>query len=342
MYRIILCSFALLSLTACALGVLPREALTPALPTAAELTAIPPMMATLTPRLSGATQATPTPAPKPTSVSEPTQIIFSPGVTSVTIEGVLVFCYDIDSYRVQAMEGQTMQVTITLPDDDVIVTVTRQLPDGTWEPLTRSHFLETSVEIPLPATDDYDIHVMRKTAIAGDCEETEPTSVNYTLVIKIPPLLSKDLTLETLKNAEYQLPGEGSFRLENGIHYLPAESHDTPRESWAIVLVEPVAFGDINGDGVDDGVVILNVRYGGTGSFKHIAVVVNRDGQPRNVATVSLGDRTVINAIDILPSGEIHVDAIVHGPKDPLCCPTQSRTWRFQLVGEELVDLDSD
>jgi hypothetical protein len=49
----------------------------------------------------------------------------------------------------------------------------------------------------------------------------------------------------------------------------------------------------------------------------------------------------VIDAVDI-QSGEIHVEAIVHGPEDPLCCPTQPLTMRFQLVGEELVQLTDD
>jgi hypothetical protein len=333
MHRIILCSLALLSSTACALGVVQREVLTPA----------PPATATLTPMPTDVTQPTPTTPPEPTPAVTPEQIRFSPGATSATVEGSLATCDDSDIYRLTAMEGQTMQVTVTSPEDDVIVTVTRQLPDGTWEPMVRSHFLETSVAVPLPATGDYDIGVMRKSAIAGDCESAEPAPVSYTLVVEIPPLPSPGeaggLTLEILKNAEYQITGEGVFQLEDGIHYLPPQPPDDPPEGWAITLVEPVAFGDVNGDGVEDGVVILNARYGGTGAFKYLAVVVNRDGQPHNVATTFLGDRTVINAIDILPSGEIHVDAIVHAPEDPLCCPTLAQILRFQLVGEELIQL---
>jgi hypothetical protein len=340
MYRLVLCSFALLSLTACALGVMQREALTPAPPTAT---------ATLTPMPTDVTQPTPTTQPTPITPSEPTpavtpeQIRFSPGATSATVEGSLVTCDDSDIYRLTAMEGQTMQVTVTSPEDDVIVTVTRQLPDGTWEPMVRSHFLETSVAVFLPATGDYEIGVMRKSAVAGDCESAEPATVSYTLVIEIPPLPSPggagSLTLEILKNAEYQIPGEGPFQLEDGIHYLPPLPPDEPPENWTITLVEPVAFGDVNGDGIEDGVVILNAHYGGSGIFKYLAVVVNRDGQPHNVASTFLGDRTVINAIDILPSGEIHVDAIVHAPEDPLCCPSLARILRFQLVGEELIQL---
>jgi hypothetical protein len=127
---------------------------------------------------------------EPTSTPGPTLIIFSPGATSATVEGTLNTCHDIDNYRLQAMEGQTMHVTVTSPDGEAIVAVTRQLPDGTWEPLVWSHFLETSVQIPLPATGNYDIDIMRRIAVAGNCEEIEPTPVNYALTIEIPPLPS--------------------------------------------------------------------------------------------------------------------------------------------------------
>jgi hypothetical protein len=186
---------------------------------------------------------------------------------------------------------------------------------------------------------------MRKSAITSSCESAETAPVHYTLVVEIPPLPApgaEDLTLETLKNAKYQIPGEEPFQLENGVYYLPPQPPDAPPEDWTITLVEPVAFGDVDGDGVEDGIVILSARYGGTGAFKYVAVVLNHDGQLYNVASAFLGDRTVVNAIDILPSGEIRVDAIVHGPEDPLCCPTQPQVLRFQLVGEELVDLDGD
>jgi hypothetical protein len=35
--------------------------------------------------------------------------------------------------------------------------------------------------------------------------------------------------------------------------------------------------------------------------------------------------------------GLIELALVVHGPDDPLCCPTESVVWRFRLVGSELV-----
>ncbi len=352
MHRIILCSLALLSSTACALGVVQREALTPAPPTAAAPTVAPPTAAALTlvptgaiqpapttpPVPTDATQPAPTTLPEPTPDTGPTQIRFSPGATSATIKGTLAACGDSDNYRLQAMEGQTMQVAATSPDDEVIVAVTRQLPDGTWEPMVRSHFLESSVEVFLPATGSYDIDVLRKIAVAGDCEGVEPAPANYTLVVEIPPLSSGSLTLEMLKNAEYHLPDEGSYQLVDGIHYLTPTIPGEPPKHWSVRLMEPMAFGDINGDGVEDAAVVIATRYGGTGIFEYLAVVLNVDGQPHNADSAPLGDRTIINTISIEP-GRVHVDVITHDPKDGL---TQPEIWTFELNGNELIPPPSD
>jgi hypothetical protein len=97
----------------------------------------------------------------------------------------LTTCGDGDSYTLEANEGQTMQITITSPDGEVIVAVTRHLPDGTWEPMARSHFLETSVAVFLPATGDYDIGVMRKSAITTTCDEEAVEPTGYVLEISI-------------------------------------------------------------------------------------------------------------------------------------------------------------
>jgi hypothetical protein len=355
MSRIILCVLVLLSSSACALGVVEREALTPAPPTAAAPTAASPTAAAHTQAPTGVTQPAPTapsvptdtmqPAPttppEPTPDAGPTQIRFAPGATSATTESTLDTCHDIDRYRLQALEGQTMYVTVTSPDDEAIVAVTRQLPDGTWEPMVRSHFLESSVEVLLPATGSYDIAVMRKTAVASDCEGVEPTPVNYTLVVEIPPLSSGGLTLEMLKNAKYHLPEEGSFQLVDGTHYLTPAIPGELSEQWSVRLMEPMAFGDINGDGIEDAAVVIATRYGGTGIFEYLAVVLNAGGQAHNVDSVYLGDRTIINTISIELS-RVHIDVVAHGPEDGLCCPSRPAVWTFELSDNELLPLPGD
>jgi hypothetical protein len=113
MYRIILCSLVLFTSTACALGVVQRGALTPAPPAETGTTAVPPTSTVSAPVPAEATEPEPTTPPESGPVPTPEQIRFSPGATSATVEGSLDSCGDMDSYRLDAMEGQTMQVTLT-------------------------------------------------------------------------------------------------------------------------------------------------------------------------------------------------------------------------------------
>jgi hypothetical protein len=69
---------------------------------------------------------------------------------------------------------------------------------------------------------------------------------------------------------------------------------------------------------------------GGSGTFYDLAVVVDRDGEPVNVATTFLGDRLIINGLN-LDGDEIVVDMITSGPNDPLCCPSQQVIKRYKL-----------
>ena len=144
-----------------------------------------------------------------------------------------------------------------------------------------------------------------------------------------------ELTLESLKNAEYHTIAQGTFRLTDGIYNIPPLLNES-QEDWFIKLVEPIAFGDLNSDGINDAVVVLKMRTGGTGVFVEIAAVLNKNGKPVNVATTLLGDRKIVNSISI-QSSEIIIEGLTQGPNDGLCCPSLLTTWKFNLVGNELV-----
>jgi hypothetical protein len=101
---------------------------------------------------------------------------------------------------------------------------------------------------------------------------------------------------------------------------------------------EVYAFGDLNGDGVDDAAVILIESSGGSGNFRYLAAVINEGGAPVNVATQFIGDREQMQSITI-EDGEITVDMVAHGPDDPMCCPTQEVTKRYQLRADQLVEV---
>lgn len=98
-----------------------------------------------------------------------------------------------------------------------------------------------------------------------------------------------------------------------------------------------VAYGDLNNDRVDDAVVLLAVNQGGPGMDVHLAAVINAGGMPRFGASAFIDDRAIMQSVR-LESGEIIVDAIVHGRNDPGCCPSTQISRIFRLVDQSLVE----
>jgi predicted small lipoprotein YifL len=129
------------------------------------------------------------------------------------------------------------------------------------------------------------------------------------------------LTVEMLKNAEYksEWPAEGVAKLTDGEY----QEEIVPGAASKLVIAlypDMHAFGDLNGDGVDDAAVVLATSGGGSGTFISLEAVLNEEGRPKHVASASLGDRAQIKSVAI-ESGEITVDMVTHGPEDPMCCP---------------------
>ena len=145
---------------------------------------------------------------------------------------------------------------------------------------------------------------------------------------------SDALTTEALQNAEYQTEWtpEGTVRLEDGEYRAPAAPGSA--SEIVITLTEHVAVGELGGETA--AAVILTSSGGGSGTFAELHVMVERDGQPHDIAWTLLGDRVQINSLSI-NNDEILVDVVTHGPDDPMCCPTQQVVQTYTLQGEELI-----
>jgi len=66
--------------------------------------------------------------------------------------------------------------------------------------------------------------------------------------------------------------------------------------------------------------------------------VLNSNGSPINVSTLSLGDRVIVEG-GAVAGGLITLNMRVQGPSDPMCCPSQAVTWTFRLDAGQLVKL---
>jgi hypothetical protein len=151
-----------------------------------------------------------------------------------------------------------------------------------------------------------------------------------------PTQAATQLSAEQLKNMTYQLLNASSPRsvtLVNGAFTSP----DPGDPEYADVhLLEPIAFADLDRDGQADAAVLLAENYGGTGSFVSLLAMLNRAGQPEQGPAAFIEDRPQVNSLSA-ENGIITLDAVVHAPDDPMCCPTQRKVMTFTLTGAGLT-----
>jgi heat shock protein HslJ len=141
------------------------------------------------------------------------------------------------------------------------------------------------------------------------------------------------LTEEDIRNAAYQLEDLGAIQLSDGEYKHQYGEGATQAD---LVGLETIAFGDLDGDGLDDAAVILWWQSGGSGTFKYLAAVLDDDGAPRQAGIEPLGDRVKIESLSV-SEGQILLESITHGPDDPMCCPTQKAALTYRFGGEQLV-----
>jgi heat shock protein HslJ len=130
-------------------------------------------------------------------------------------------------------------------------------------------------------------------------------------------------TLERAANATYSGIWESGVTLVDGGY----ESEASRQRAWLIEGVSAV--GDLDGDGVDDRIVVLGENSGGTGSFVYVSALLAADqGDP--LRAVLVGDRVQLRGIDV-DAGEIRLAVVQAGEQDAMCCPGERATRRWSL-----------
>ena len=146
------------------------------------------------------------------------------------------------------------------------------------------------------------------------------------------------LTPEALANMEYQsfVTVDGVALLSNGVYEEEAAPGSASKNS-VVLLPSPLAYGTLNEESAV--AVILAESGGGSGTFMNLAVVVDDNGAPVNVATTMLGDRVLVTSLEIADD-QINVEMVRQGSNDPMCCPTEYARLTFVLDGDTLVQVD--
>lgn len=153
------------------------------------------------------------------------------------------------------------------------------------------------------------------------------------------PGIPAELPPEVLGNAFYRGILDEAITLVNGRYEGEPFVEGGASRPTVMLMAEPVAYGDLNGDGGTDAAVVLVSDSGGSGTFVYLAAVESRDGAPNNLATLLLGDREQVRSLTI-EDGRLIAKLLSHAADDPACCPSLETIREFKLQGETLVDAD--
>ena len=129
------------------------------------------------------------------------------------------------------------------------------------------------------------------------------------------------LTWEAIRNAAYpnKWSSKSAAQLVDG-EYRQKDSMDSA-DGLYIGLAPYRIYGDLDGDSLEDALVVLVAVPGDSDPLYNLVAVLNKGGTPYPMAPIPLGERISIRSIAI-PDGEVVVDIDVFAPDDPACCPS--------------------
>jgi len=158
-------------------------------------------------------------------------------------------------------------------------------------------------------------------------------------VIQTPQLTDAPTTapdyVARIRNAQYQLGLSDSLRIVQLVDGKFEEGAPGGVNYVSVIVLDFLARGDLNGDGVDEIAMAVAENYGGTGVFVFIAVYADINGELVFQTSTLVDDRPSINALSIA-NGEVFLDAITHGADDPFCCPTLRNERHYRLINNQL------
>jgi hypothetical protein len=135
--------------------------------------------------------------------------------------------------------------------------------------------------------------------------------------------------VQALPNLTYIIDA-GSRRdvaLRDGRYMSMAERID-------VRLLEPRAFGDLDGDGFTDAAVLLVYDGGGSGRFVYLAPVLGGPEGQRTLPAILLGDRVPVTALSI-DKGEVRVTVCERAADAPIASRDCRDVTRGYVLNED-------
>jgi hypothetical protein len=118
-----------------------------------------------------------------------------------------------------------------------------------------------------------------------------------------------------------------SFTLQDG-------RLSAPEKRIEVRLLEPRAFGDIDGDGFTDAAVVLLYDGGGSGRFVYLAPVLSRPEGQRTLPAILLGDRVPVKAVSI-DKGQVQVTVCERAADAPMASRDCTDVTRSYVLDDE-------
>ena len=169
---------------------------------------------------------------------------------------------------------------------------------------------------------------------SSDLTQTAPTTDIGTRVSVGTPTTAPD-EAKQIRNAQYQLGATDALQIVQLMDGKFEQGTPGGDDFMSIRLTDFVAVGDLNADGTDEVAALISENYGGTGVFVFLAVYADVSGTPTFQTSRIVDDRPQLNALSV-ENGEIFLDAVIHGPDEPMCCPTLRTTRHYRLVDNQL------
>jgi hypothetical protein len=105
-----------------------------------------------------------------------------------------------------------------------------------------------------------------------------------------------------------------------------------------ITLLDPCAFGDLNGDGSADAIGAVEINAGGTGHFYSLVVWLRSGGAFELETSLALGDRNPVREITGVSAGVVTVVYLTRTDDQPMAALNVKRTATYELTPAGLAE----